>query len=317
MRLLAVPTMLASVGFALAGCGPSYSPNTYATNAAQQANKVESGVIAGVRKVQITASGTVGGVAGAAAGGVAGSQVGVGPASTFSAIGGSLIGGIAGVATEHIVSDTNGFEYIVRKANGEMISVAQKDDKPLWVGEKVLVIAGPQARIVPDYTVPFDAPDKTAAKPAAPGQPPAADGSTPHPAATATPQIAGNTGCAAERRRPLHRSFASRRLVSPAATPPAVVTPPEALTLVRRRLQLRQIPAGGTAKPRCGCRSGCAGGQGTSSPLSRVRGVDPRSAHRCGPPSIGPRLRTENPCPVDRTPHGAEVMSRTLPRSTP
>ena len=165
MRLLAALTVLVSVMFALAGCGPSYSPNTYASNAAQQANKVEEGVIAGVRPVQISAQGTVGGVAGAAAGGVAGSQVGAGPSSAFGAIGGSILGGMAGVATEHIIGDTNGFEYIVRKANGDMLSVAQKDEKPLRVGQKVLVIAGPQARIVPDYTVPFDTPPKTAAKP--------------------------------------------------------------------------------------------------------------------------------------------------------
>jgi outer membrane lipoprotein SlyB len=160
--------MLAPVAIALAGCGPGYSPDTYATNAAQQANKVESGVIAGVRKVQISASGTVGGVAGAAAGGVAGSQVGSGTTSAFAAIGGSLLGGAAGVATEHIIGDTDGYEYIVRKANGDLISVAQKDVKPLWLGEKVLVIAGPQARIVADYTVPFDATDRPALKPAGP-----------------------------------------------------------------------------------------------------------------------------------------------------
>src|ERR1700733_11748790 len=105
-------TMLAPLALALSACGPSYSPDTYATNAAQQANKVESGVIAGVRKVQISASGTVGGVAGAAAGGVAGAQAGVGATSAFGAIGGSVVGGLAGVATEHIVGDTDGFEYI-------------------------------------------------------------------------------------------------------------------------------------------------------------------------------------------------------------
>lgn len=184
IRHLAVLTMLAPLTLTIAGCGPSYSPNTYATNAAQQANKVEPGVIAGVRKVRISASGTVGGVAGAGAGGVAGAQVGTGTASAFAAIGGSLIGGIAGVATEHIIGDTNGFEYIVRKANGEMVSVVQKDEKALWVGEKVLVIAGAQARIVADYTVPFDAPDKTSGKPA---QPPVLDGTVSHPAVTVTP----------------------------------------------------------------------------------------------------------------------------------
>jgi len=221
IRLLAALTMLAPLGLMLTGCGPSYSPDTYATNAAQQANKVESGTIAGVRKVEISASGTVGGVAGAAAGGVAGSQVGAGPASTFAAIGGSLLGGIAGVTTEHIVGDTNGFEYIVRKANGDMLSVAQKDNKPLWVGEKVLVIAGPQARIVPDYTVPFDGPEKTAAKPAVPTQPTSAEGSTAHPSAAATPE-APTEPTAPSVPPQLPSAFGS-----PSATPPPSTTPPD------------------------------------------------------------------------------------------
>ena len=234
-RLLLLLTMLAPLGLALTGCGPSYSPNTYATNAAQQANKVESGVIAGVRKVQISASGTVGGVAGAAAGGVAGSQVGVGTTSTFAAIGGSLLGGIAGVTTEHIIGDTNGFEYIVRKANGEMISVAQKDEKPLWVGEKVLVIAGPQARIVPDYTVPFDAPEKTAAKPTVPAQPPATDGATPHSAAAATPPVSPVPP-------QLPAAFGSTSV-----TPPPIITPPD--VPLTPAPSASAAPAGAAAKP--------------------------------------------------------------------
>jgi outer membrane lipoprotein SlyB len=182
IRLLFALMVLAQGIIPLTGCGPSYSPNTYASNAAQQANKVDEGVIVGVRPVHISASGVVGGVAGAAAGGVAGSQVGVGTTSAFSAIGGSVIGGIAGVTAEHIVGDTNGFEYVVRKPNGDMISVTQKDEKALPVGQKVLVIGGAQARIVPDYTVPFDAP-KVTAKPAS--EPPAAEASPRQPPADA------------------------------------------------------------------------------------------------------------------------------------
>jgi len=184
IRLVFALTILVPGIGLLTGCGPSYSPNTYASNAAQQANKVDAGVIVGVRPVQITASGTVGGVAGAAAGGVAGSTVGSGTTSTFAAIGGSVVGGIAGVTAEHIVGDTNGFEYVVRKPNGDMISVTQKDEKALPVGQKVLVIGGAQARIVPDYTVPFDAP-KAAAKPGS--EPPAPESSPRQPPAEATP----------------------------------------------------------------------------------------------------------------------------------
>ncbi len=158
VRPLTAFALLVPAVLAFAGCGPNYMPDTYATNAAQQANKVETGVIVGMRPVKISASGTVGGVSGAAAGGVAGSQVGVGPTSTFAAIGGTLLGGIAGVTAEHVVGDTDGFEYVVRKGNNEMVSVVQKekDKKPLPVGQKVLVIGGAQARIVADYTVPLE-----------------------------------------------------------------------------------------------------------------------------------------------------------------
>jgi outer membrane lipoprotein SlyB len=139
---------------ALAGCGADYSPNTYASNAVQQANKVEQGTVVGVRDVAVSASGAAGAVVGGAAGGIAGAQVGVGPVSAFSALGGSLVGGLAGTAVEHAAGDTRAFEYIVRKtAGGDLVSVTQKDTTPLALGQHVLVIAGNQARVVPDYTV--------------------------------------------------------------------------------------------------------------------------------------------------------------------
>jgi outer membrane lipoprotein SlyB len=172
-------TRLISYGAILIGlsaCGPTYSPDTYASNAVQQANKVEQGVIAGVRDVAVSASGAVGTVTGAAAGGIAGAQVGVGPTSAFASLGGALVGGIAGSTMEHATADTQAFEYIVRKGNGDLVSVTQKDKTPLVLGEHVLVIAGNQARVVPDYTVPPEVkPGKTPdpAKPADPDAKPA------------------------------------------------------------------------------------------------------------------------------------------------
>ena len=164
-----MPCLLASA--LLAGCGPRYSPDVYATSAAQQASKVEVGVVAGVRAVKITASGVTGGATGGAAGGLTGAQIGVGPTSAFTSLGGALLGGLAGVAAEHVVSDTDAFEYVVRKPNGEMISVTQKDKKALKIGQKVLVIAGVQARIVPDYTVPAEGGGKPAPNTVQPAQP--------------------------------------------------------------------------------------------------------------------------------------------------
>jgi outer membrane lipoprotein SlyB len=156
------PLICAAVA-TLAGCGPSYSPNTYATDAVQQAAKVDQGVIVGVRKVDISASGTTGAVVGGAAGGVAGSQVGEGAQKALTTLGSTLVGGIAGSSAEHVISDTTAFEYVVREPKGDLVSVTQKDSVPLAIGQKVLVIAGKQARVVPDYTVAVDsdAKDKT------------------------------------------------------------------------------------------------------------------------------------------------------------
>lgn len=139
---------------ALAACGPDYSPNTYSTAAVQQANKVDQGVIAGYREVMIRADGTVGAIAGGAAGGVLGAQEPDGGVITaLSTIGGTLVGGIIGTSVEHVTDDTKAFEYLVRKPNGDLLSVTQKDVNPLAIGLKVLVIEGKQARVVADYSV--------------------------------------------------------------------------------------------------------------------------------------------------------------------
>ena len=157
-RMIIGATALALLAALAAGCTPSYSPDTYASPAVQQASKVEQGVVAGVRKVAVAASGATGAVTGAAAGGIAGSQAPVGGLSAFTALGGSLVGGLFGTGVERAAGDTTAYEYVVRKtSNGELLSVTQKDAAPLALGQKVLVIAGSQARIVPDYTTPADA----------------------------------------------------------------------------------------------------------------------------------------------------------------
>jgi outer membrane lipoprotein SlyB len=155
---------------ALTACSPDYSPNTYAARAAQQANKVEQGVVIGVRPVSISADNTVGAATGGAAGGVAGSQTPGGIGSAFGAIGGALLGGLIGSAAEHATSDVKAFEYIVKTTKGDLLSVTQREKVPLAVGQKVLLITGNQARIVVDYTVATTEPAAPSAQtePAAP-----------------------------------------------------------------------------------------------------------------------------------------------------
>ena len=142
---------------ALAGCSQDYSPDTYASSAAQQASKVEQGVVIGVRGVAVSASGAAGAITGGAAGGILGAQAPGGSVGTaFGALGGTVIGGLVGSSIEHGGGDTRAFEYVVRKRNGDLLSVTQRDPAPLDIGQHVLLIAGSQARIVADYTVPID-----------------------------------------------------------------------------------------------------------------------------------------------------------------
>ena len=155
---------------ALLACGPRYSPDAYATRAVQQANRADIGTVIGRRSVAVQADGATGAATGAAAGGIVGAQTpGGNMIGAIGAVGGALVGGLFGSAAERVAGDTTAHEYIVRKENNELVSVTQRDRTPIEVGTRVLVIAGNQARIVPDYTTPT-----AAATPApAPAQPPA------------------------------------------------------------------------------------------------------------------------------------------------
>ena len=187
----------------VAGCGSRYSPDAYATRAVQQANKVEQGVVIGRRVVTVELGGETGAAAGAAAGGVVGSQVpGGNMAGAIGAVGGALVGGIFGSTVERTAGNTTALEYIVRKTNNELVSVTQRDEAPLGIGDRVLVIAGSQARIVRDYTAPGDPvptaaelPPATAAAPVAPAPEaaaaPAAPGSPVSPPGGAEPSAGG------------------------------------------------------------------------------------------------------------------------------
>lgn len=165
MRSLLFLPLAAGCALALAACAPTYSPNTYSSNAVQLASKVEAGAVIGYREVAISANGNIGTVTGGAVGGVLGAEY---AKSALATVGGSAVGGMLGNALEHAARDTTGWEYIIRKDNGDMLSVTQREKDPLQLGQRVLVIMGPQARVVPDYSVPQE--PKVAAAPDAAAQ---------------------------------------------------------------------------------------------------------------------------------------------------
>lgn len=151
--------LLAFVAIALTGCGPDYSPNTYNGSALQQANKVDTGIVIGYREVKISDDGTIGAVTGGAAGGILGAEAGSPAVPTALAVlGGTVVGGVVGSSIQHATGDTTGWEYIVREPKGDLVSVTQRQPTPIPIGQRVLVIEGKQARIVPDYATSYDTP---------------------------------------------------------------------------------------------------------------------------------------------------------------
>ncbi|GIL40781.1 hypothetical protein [Roseiterribacter gracilis] len=150
--------LILAVPLVLAGCARDFSPNTYGTQAVQQANKVNQGVVIGVRKVDIKGDAATGAATGAAAGGIVGSNIGKGTASALSTLAGTVSGGLIGATAQQTAENTWGYEYIVKRGNGDLLSVTQHDEKPLAIGTRVLLIEGAQARIVQDYTVPVEEP---------------------------------------------------------------------------------------------------------------------------------------------------------------
>lgn len=200
----------------IGGCQANYSPDTYATRAVQQANRAEQGLLVGRRDVNITAEGSTGAATGAAAGGVIGAQSpGGGIVAALGGVGGALVGGLIGTTVEHVAGDSTAFEYIVRTSRDELIAVTQRDTTPLVVGQRVLVITGTQARVVPDYTVEPPATPADAAAVLEDGLAAAATGSSAPPPAEA--RQAGS----------LPPDAAPEGPGTPA--PPAVVAPPPAV----------------------------------------------------------------------------------------
>jgi outer membrane lipoprotein SlyB len=239
------------MAMALAGCTPDYSPNTYNGSAVQQANKVDTGVVIGYREVRISDDGSVGTVTGGAAGGILGAELSSPTVPTaLAALGGSVVGGVVGATLQHASGDTKGWEYIVREPKGDLVSVTQREPTPIPIGQKVLVIEGKQARIIPDYaTASFDDPtpapkadqkqDKEKEKAAVAAPPP--------PAEPVAPASAPATAATASQAQPAASAPTPANAASAAPTP--VSADDKAQTSGDQPATANTPPPTGTAQP--------------------------------------------------------------------
>lgn len=151
MKKLILGCIMLCFSFGLVACTPNMSPNTYTTDQVGVASTVKRGIIINRRVVNIDANTGVGGLAGAGAGAIAGSTIGgSGTANALGAVGGAVVGGLLGNAIEKGVNGKQGFEYIIRQRNGRIISVVQTQETMFSIGQRVMVIYGPQVRVLPD-----------------------------------------------------------------------------------------------------------------------------------------------------------------------
>jgi len=144
--------LLASVPLILlGGCASNISSQSYEVGAVGHTSKVVPATVISARPVEVAGTKNIGTPIGAVAGGVAGSAIGGGARSNIlGAIGGAVIGGIAGSAIESGVTKQTGIEYVVELKSGGLLTLVQGSDTVLGVGQRVLLIYGPPARLIPD-----------------------------------------------------------------------------------------------------------------------------------------------------------------------
>lgn len=137
----------------IVGCEPNISPDVDQANHANQVSNTVTGTIVSMRQVKVTgdANNKVGALAGAVAGGAGGSAIGGGDRMhIIGAVGGAVLGGLIGNAAQAKLSNQTGYEYIVKLKSGNLMTVTQGSSSAgLYVGQKVYVIMGPHARIIP------------------------------------------------------------------------------------------------------------------------------------------------------------------------
>lgn len=140
------------VALTVTGCAPSMSPDTYNPYTTGVACQTVKGVVDSARVVRVQGTSTVGTIAGGVAGAVAGSAIGGGNMSIITAVAGGLVGAGVGNVTERHLTEKYAMEYVIKTCNG-LVSIVQGPCPTLQKGQHVLVIYGPQARVIadPDY----------------------------------------------------------------------------------------------------------------------------------------------------------------------
>ena len=139
--------LVAALG--LGACAPRNTNTTYSAADVGRSAQVSYGVIVSMRPVTLQGGRSgVGTLGGAAAGATAGSFIGGDPRMhILGAIGGAIIGGLAGTAAEGAATTGQAMEFIIREDSGQTISVVQSNEEGFQPNERVVLTRGARTRI--------------------------------------------------------------------------------------------------------------------------------------------------------------------------
>jgi outer membrane lipoprotein SlyB len=134
----------------LAACQADIDSNHYNSSSTGKASAASACTVVTVRQVNVSSNNNqVGTLVGGAAGGVAGYSIGSGnTAHLLGGIGGAVLGGIAGNATQSALSSQSGYEYVVKLDNGQLMTLTQGDDTLLTAGQRCMILFGNPSRVI-------------------------------------------------------------------------------------------------------------------------------------------------------------------------
>ncbi len=135
----------------MSGCAREISSSAYDAQTIGAANTAYECVVVRVRKVRIQEGdylrdNATGAIMGAVAGGALGHTIGKGSGNTLATVAGATAGAFGGAYAERSLSRQEAFEYTVKLTSGELRTVVQGLDSPLYVGQQALLVIDQRGR---------------------------------------------------------------------------------------------------------------------------------------------------------------------------
>ncbi|MDR3179364.1 MAG: glycine zipper 2TM domain-containing protein [Holosporaceae bacterium] len=150
-KILFLTVALCGTAVLISGCARNISSSTYDAKTLGAATDTYECVVVKVRKVLVEEGerleeNKTGTLVGAIAGGALGNAFGGGRGRVVTTAGGALLGGIGGAFAEKALKSQEGLEYLVKLNSGQMKTIVQSADNPLYPGQLAFLIVDHRGR---------------------------------------------------------------------------------------------------------------------------------------------------------------------------